>query len=94
MYIKINAEEKCLICGESVPLYPDRTEKIYKSPEDLTEIGKALRALFSPPESVLVFDTTRAEHLAGIMRHLPGELVRLYIRNIRCNKRRVLFRSR
>ena len=35
---------------------------------------------------VFVFDTTRAEHIAGIMRHLPGELVRLYIRNIRCNK--------
>ena len=40
------------IFGESVPLRPDRTEKIYKSPEGLTEIGKALRALFSPPESV------------------------------------------
>ena len=40
------------ICGESVPLRPDRTEKIYKSPEGLTEIGKVLRALFSPPESV------------------------------------------
>ena len=36
------------ICGESVPLRPDRTEIIYKSPEGLTEIGKALRALFSP----------------------------------------------
>ena len=35
-------------CGESVPLRPDRTEKIYKSPEGLTEIGKVLRALFSP----------------------------------------------
>ena len=39
-------------CGESVPLRPDRAEIIYKSPEGLTEIGKALRALFSPPESV------------------------------------------
>ena len=38
-------------CGESVPLRPDKTEKIYKSPENLTKIGKALRALFSPPES-------------------------------------------
>ena len=36
------------ICGESVPSRPDRTEIIYKSPENLTEIGKALRALFSP----------------------------------------------
>ena len=40
------------ICGESVPSSPDRTEIIYKSPEGLTEIGKALRALFSPPGSV------------------------------------------
>ena len=36
------------ICGESVPSRPDRTEIIYKSPENLTEIVKVLRALFSP----------------------------------------------
>ena len=36
------------ICGESVPLRPDRTEKIYKEPGGPYQIGKVLRALFSP----------------------------------------------
>ena len=36
------------ICGESVPLRPDRTEKILKEPGGPYQIGKALRALFSP----------------------------------------------
>ena len=40
------------ICGESVPLRPDRTEKILKEPGGPYQIGKVLRALFSPPESV------------------------------------------
>ena len=40
------------ICGESVPLRPDKTEKIYKEPGEPYQIGKALRALFSPPGSV------------------------------------------
>ena len=40
------------ICGESVPSRPDRTEKIYKEPGGPYQIGKVLRALFSPPESV------------------------------------------
>ena len=35
-------------CGESVPSRPDRTEKIYKEPGEPYQIGKALRALFSP----------------------------------------------
>ena len=39
-------------CGESVPLHPDKTEKIYKEPGGPYQIGKVLRALFSPPESV------------------------------------------
>ena len=40
------------ICGESVPLRLDRTEKILKEPGGPYQIGKVLRALFSPPESV------------------------------------------
>ena len=36
------------ICGESVPLRPDKTEKIYKEPGGPYQIGKVLRALFSP----------------------------------------------
>ena len=40
------------ICGEGVPLHPDKTEKIYKEPGGPYQIGKVLRALFSPPESV------------------------------------------
>ena len=36
------------ICGESVPSRPDRTEKIYKEPGGPYQIGKVLRALFSP----------------------------------------------
>ena len=40
------------ICGESVPSRPDRTEIIYKEPGGPYQIGKVLRALFSPPESV------------------------------------------
>ena len=39
-------------CGESVPLRPDRTEIIYKELREPYQIGKVLRALFSPPESV------------------------------------------
>ena len=35
---------------------------------------------------ILVFDTARAEYIAGIVGHLPGKLVRLNVRNIRCNK--------
>ena len=35
------------ICGESVPLHPDRTEIIYKEPGGPYQIGKVLRALFS-----------------------------------------------
>ena len=35
------------ICGESVPLRPDRTEKILKEPGGPYQIGKVLRALFS-----------------------------------------------
>ena len=38
--------------GKSVPLRPDKTEKIYKEPGEPYQIGKALRALFSPPGSV------------------------------------------
>ena len=53
-------------------------------------ITEELKQTFLFSAGVLVFDTTRAEHIAGIMRHFPGELVRLYIRNIRCNKQ---FRS-
>ena len=53
-------------------------------------VMEELKQTFLFCAGVLVFDTTRAEHIAGIMRHLPGELVRLYIRNIRCNKQ---FRS-
>ena len=49
-------------------------------------VMEELKQTFLFSADVLVFDTTRAEHIAGIMRHLPGELVRLYIRNIRCNK--------
>ena len=33
------------ICGESVPLRPDKTEKIYKEPGGPYRFGKALRAL-------------------------------------------------
>ena len=40
------------ICGESVPSRPDRIEIIYKEPGGPYQIGKVLRALFSPPESV------------------------------------------
>ena len=40
------------ICGESVPLRPDKTEIIYKELGGPYQIGKALRALFSLPESV------------------------------------------
>ena len=40
------------ICGESVPSRPDRTEIIYKELGGPYQIGKVLRALFSPPESV------------------------------------------
>ena len=36
------------ICGESVPLRPDRTEIIYKELGGPYQIGKVLRALFSP----------------------------------------------
>ena len=39
-------------CGKSVPSRPDRTEIIYKEPGEPYQIGKALRALFSPPGSV------------------------------------------
>ena len=49
-------------------------------------VMEELKQTFLFSAGVLVFDTTRAEHIAGIMRHLPGELVRLYIRNVRCNK--------
>ena len=49
-------------------------------------VMEELKQTFLFSAGVLVFDTTRAEHIAGIMLHLPGELVRLYIRNIRCNK--------
>ena len=38
--------------GKSVPLRPDKTEKIYKEPGEPYQIGKALRALFSPLGSV------------------------------------------
>ena len=40
------------ICGESVPSRPDRIEIIYKEPGGPYQIGKVLRALFSPPEGV------------------------------------------
>ena len=53
-------------------------------------VMEELKQTFLFSAGVLVFDTTRAEHIAGIMRHLPGELVRFYIRNVRCNKQ---FRS-
>ena len=36
------------ICGESVPLYPDRTEKIYKSPEGLTKSVRFSGLFFLP----------------------------------------------
>ena len=39
---------------------------------------------------VLVFDAARTEHVVSIMSHLPCKLVRLHIRNVRCNKQ---FRS-
>ena len=40
------------ICGESVPLRPDRTEIIYKSPEGLTKSVRSSGLFFLPPESV------------------------------------------
>ena len=40
------------ICGESVPSRPDRTEIIYKELGGPYQIGKVLRALFSPPRKV------------------------------------------
>lgn len=49
-------------------------------------VMEELKQTFLLCSGILIFDTTRAEHIAGIMRHLPGELVRLHIRNIRCNK--------
>ena len=39
------------ICGKSVPLRPDKTEKIYKSPEDLTKSVR-LSGLFFLPRKV------------------------------------------
>ena len=36
------------ICGKSVPSRPDRLEIIYKEPGGPYQIGKVLRALFSP----------------------------------------------
>ena len=39
--------------GKVYPHARIKQRKYRKSPENLTEIGKALRALFSPPESVL-----------------------------------------
>ena len=53
-------------------------------------VMEELKQTFLLRAGVLILDTARAEYIAGIMRHLPGELVRLYIRNIRCNKQ---FRS-
>ena len=38
--------------GKVYPYARIKQRKYRKSPEGLTEIGKALRALFSPPESV------------------------------------------
>ena len=38
------------ICGESVPLRPDRAEKIYKSPEDLTKSVRFAGLFFLPRE--------------------------------------------
>ena len=53
-------------------------------------VMEELKQTFLLRAGALILDTARAEYIAGIMRHLPGELVRLYIRNIRCNKQ---FRS-
>ena len=49
------------ICGESVPLHPERTEKICKEPGGPYQIGKVLRALFSPRKvySKLLHETTK-----------------------------------
>ena len=40
------------ICGESVPSRPDRTEKIWKSPEGLTKSVRFSGLFFLSPESV------------------------------------------
>ena len=53
-------------------------------------VMEELKQTFLLRAGVLILDTARAEYIAGIVRHLPGELVRLHIRNIRCNKQ---FRS-
>ena len=53
-------------------------------------VMEELKQTFLLRAGVLILDTARAEYIAGIMRHLLGELVRLYTRNIRCNKQ---FRS-
>ena len=49
------------MCRESVPLRPDKTEKIYKEPGGPYQIGKVLRALFSPHRKVhpkVLYNTT------------------------------------
>ena len=40
------------ICGESVPLRPDRAEKIYKSPEDLTKSVRFSGLFFLPGKCI------------------------------------------
>lgn len=50
-------------------------------------VMEELKQTFLFSAGVLVFDTTRAEHIAGIMRHLPGELV-IAIQQIIANSRR------
>ena len=49
------------ICGESVPLRPDRTEKILKEPGGPYQIGKVLRALFSLPGKCIQKGYTRQQ---------------------------------
>ena len=53
-------------------------------------VMEELKQTFLLRAGVLILDTARAEYVAGIMSHLPGELVGFHIRNIRCNKQ---FRS-
>ena len=55
------------ICGESVPLRPDRTEKILKEPGGPYQIGKVLRALFSPKKvcSKRLYEATKRRWANG-----------------------------
>ena len=71
------------ICGESVPSRPERTEKIYKEPGEPYQIGKALRALFSPRKvcSIGLHGTTkRIEKGSGRMAEFQS---RDYMKNAR-----------